>query len=80
MEVKLTYYKPSGKYYASGEYIREEGSSYDVHCEVDGLRDRGELPGLLKGSGRDFIIEIERQDLKGGDYFKVGLLMPLTRD
>ena len=58
--VKLTYFKPTGKYYAEGKYEVPEGYEvFDVWAEVNALRADGKLPGLVEGYGKDFTILVE---------------------
>lgn len=59
MLVKLTYFKPGGKYYSSGEYNTEVVALFEVWEEVRRFRRRGKLPGLIEGGGKDFIILVD---------------------
>ena len=49
MKVKLSYFKPSGKWYSDGEFDAEPKALYEIWHEVERLRDRGRLPGLMPG-------------------------------
>ena len=55
--VKITYFKPSGKYYTSGEYETsaevKDGmvSMYIVSDEIKRMRSEKKLPGIVNGSG-----------------------------
>ncbi len=53
MRVVLTYFKAwnglGGKYYSSGEYVSEKDHYFEVVEEVRKMRDKGCLPGLVKG-------------------------------
>ena len=52
LPIKLTYYKPSGKYYASGEIRARKGEEFhDLVKRVQGLSSRRRLPGLVCGHG-----------------------------
>ena len=59
MEVKLTYFKPSGKYYSTGE-MEVPGTMHlqDIWDIVDGRISAGQLPGLIEGHS-EFIVYIE---------------------
>jgi len=56
--VNLTYFRRSGKYYSDGTYTTGLTDLWRIFEEVEDLRDRGELPGLLPGS-RDFLVLIK---------------------
>lgn len=57
--VKLTYFKPSGKYYSSGTYQSHQPHTFQIYEEVRRMVDQKELPGLLKGvSGYTVLVEI----------------------
>ena len=50
--IKLTYYKPTGKYYASGEIrARKAEAFHDLVKRVRELSDNRKLPGLVAGHG-----------------------------
>ena len=57
MHVELTYFKPSGKYYASGEYTSKKEQLFDIHREVAEKNKAGDLPGLMEGSS-DWIVSV----------------------
>lgn len=57
MTVKLDYFKPSGKWYAQGEYESFAENSYKLLLEVETLRNTRKLPGLMVGHS-DFIVLI----------------------
>jgi hypothetical protein len=46
----LIYFKTSGKYYTEAEYVPISQSYYDAIEEVRNLKEKGELPGLVKGA------------------------------
>lgn len=56
--VKLEYFKPSGKWYCSGEYISDMKTLYDIWNEIKYARDNGFLPGVGPSVGRDFLISV----------------------
>lgn len=58
LTVQLTYFKASGKYYASGEYQTDLKPMYEIFAEVRQLRDAGDLPGLCQGS-REWNIHVD---------------------
>lgn len=49
MIVKLTYFKPSGKYYSNGEYETTKEHMFDIFDEVNDLLTNKKLPGLVEG-------------------------------
>lgn len=58
MKVELTYFKPSGKYYSSGEYDTDPKPLFRIFEEVaDKARTRN-LPGLMVGHS-EFIVLVE---------------------
>lgn len=46
-KVKLTYFKPSGKYYSEGEYNSAYTYAFDIYQEVRQLNKIANLPGLV---------------------------------
>ena len=62
LKVRLDYFKESGKWYTEGEYITEKEFLHDIWKEVEHKRSIGELPGLIKGGGSDFIISVDVPD------------------
>jgi hypothetical protein len=50
-KVELQYFKSTGKYYTSGEYMSEQESVYDVFSEVRAMHKNGTLPGLTEHPG-----------------------------
>lgn len=51
MRFQLDYFKPSGKWYGSGQYTTDANSSFwDVVAEVRAMAEMGRLPGLVEGS------------------------------
>ena len=72
--VKLTYYKARGKYYTEGEFfIAKSMEIFQIWDHVNEMRDRGDLPGLIAGAGKEFIISI---DAPGHRHERPRLLMP----
>ena len=62
-KVKLTYFKPSGKYYSEGEYESKKLNPFEIYEEVKGMDDVGVRPGLITGiSGGYYNILIELPD------------------
>jgi len=63
MQVNLTYFKRSGKYYSTGCYhdVENKGLS-DIWQEVKNRRDAGLLPGLSSGDHSEFIVLIDVPD------------------
>jgi hypothetical protein len=69
MIVKLTYFRPSGKYYDESQYETSEKSDlagtnppiYRIFIEVARLRSERRLPGLREGHG-DYAVAIDVPD------------------
>lgn len=62
MQVNLTYFKRTGKYYTDGSFdIREDASLSEIWDLVRLMKISGELPGLVKGA-TEFIISIDVPD------------------
>lgn len=61
MVVKLSYFKPSGKWYSDGEYMAEHKPLFQIWEDVKRMRDEGHLPDLVKGH-KDFIVSIDVPD------------------
>lgn len=76
MKVKLTYFKPSGKYYSDGVFETDTTPTqkqfdlginikplYQIWEEVERMRDvTGNLPDLCDGCGKEFDILVEVPD------------------
>jgi hypothetical protein len=74
LEVQLTYFKQSGKYYEHGTFIVDATMSLlDIWNRVHKMRDDGRLPGLVEGAGCEFIILI---NVPGHEHEHPRLLMP----
>jgi hypothetical protein len=61
LTVKLTYFKESGKYYATGEFTSEGNFLFEIIKEVEKFHSAGKLPGLVEGAGLDFKILIQHE-------------------
>ncbi len=59
--VKLTYFKPSGKYYSDGEYESNKEDLWEIWNEVEQKRESGHLPGLIEGHS-PFIVSVDVPD------------------
>jgi len=59
--VHLTYFKPTGKYYSTGEYATTADHLYEVWEDVRGMLDRRELPGLQRGHSL-YIVHVDVPD------------------
>ena len=58
--VKLVYYKRSGKFYDQGElHVDESLELFRIWGHVRDLRDRGQLPGLIEGAGKEYIVSVD---------------------
>lgn len=67
--VIINYFKPNGKYYSTGEYltkVENNGNTYAVFDEVEELQHTGKLPGLIEGSGKDYYIHVNCDNLPNG--------------
>lgn len=58
MEVRLVYFKQSGKYYSRDKYKTNQTELYDIWAEIELLQLQGRLPGLVDGT-REFIILVD---------------------
>ena len=58
MKVKLTYFKPSGKFYSDGGYETQEKGLWEIWNEVESMLVRGYLPDMVVGA-REFILLVE---------------------
>jgi hypothetical protein len=56
--VKLTYFKDSGKYYSGGTYPSEQKDLWEIFTEVRRMVETGELPGLCKGAKFTTLIDV----------------------
>jgi len=61
MQVYLTYYKESGKYYSEGVYETEKEHLYEIWEEIYQMRKQGRLPGLIEGA-HEFHISVDVPD------------------
>lgn len=58
--VALTYFKQSsGKLYTTGSYDSTKEHMFEIYREVAGMRESGQLPGLMPGVGDHFVILVE---------------------
>ena len=62
--IKLTYFKPSGKFYGEGEYWTTQVFMMDVFEEVKQKREDGMLPGMYRGE--EFTIHVGHVDHPNG--------------
>ena len=60
--IKLTYFKPSGKYYTHGEYRTTKAHMFEIADEVHCLIERGALPGLAAGHQEYYHVHIDAGD------------------
>jgi hypothetical protein len=61
LQVRLSYFKESGKWYADAAYISLKTQLFEIWEEVRLLRKSGHLPGLSAGSDR-FLILVDVPD------------------
>lgn len=50
MKIKITYFKPSGKYYSEGEYETNKIHHFEIIDEIHSMFNSGECPGLTNNS------------------------------
>jgi len=60
--IKLTYFKPSGKYYSEGEYKTDNAHVFQVIDEVKRMHTAGNLPGLGQGCGQGFFVHVNADE------------------
>ncbi len=59
MNVELTYFKPSGKYYSHGTYETNAEHMFQIFREVRRKTELGILPGLIEGAyGYHVLIDV----------------------
>ena len=73
MQVELTYFKATGKYYSEGSFEVDDMDLHLIWDRVVDMREAGELPGLCRGGGKDFIIQV---DVPGHRHEHPRLIMP----
>lgn len=74
-EVRLAYFRPTGRFLAFAQTIIERELLVDIWDEVVELRRLGSLPGLRPNAGRDLIILV---DVHMHPERKLHLLIPPT--
>ena len=58
--IKLTYFKPNGKFYDKGEFLASAHTPlFQIWENVRDMRSLGKLPGLIDGAGREYNIFVE---------------------
>jgi len=78
MLIKLTYFKPSGKYYACDEMLMDFCSFHTIVERVAGMHDDGRLPGLMEGAGKQYFVLVETPEVGGeGPHGVPHLLAPV---
>ena len=76
MRVIITYFKTSGKYYATGRYNARGTGWLEIHAEVSKLLNSGETVPGLNGDGRDFVKLVEIHDSNDRDEIVPFLVYP----
>lgn len=61
MNVKLTYFKRTGKYYAEAAYESLNQFPFEVYREVREMLDTETLPGLIEGHS-EFVVLVQPED------------------
>lgn len=72
---KLTYFKPSGKFYSEGVLHTRHTESNQIMCEVECAFNMRRLPGLMQGHSQ-FITLVE---IPCAEDFVPRLLMPVEK-
>jgi hypothetical protein len=63
-DVKLTYFKASGKYYSEGTYKTNKLIIYEIFDEAKDMLSKGIRPGLVDGHNEFYVIvEIQNHPL-----------------
>lgn len=57
-EVKLTYFKKSGKFYGNGSYLSKKVGLWEIWEEINNMFKNQKMPGLIDGP-QDFITYVE---------------------
>lgn len=65
-KLELQYFKPSGKYYSSGEFLTTEEDMLKVFDYVKLCQTEGKLPGLTPGGGKNFTIYVNAENHPNG--------------
>jgi hypothetical protein len=71
-EVTLTYFKQSGKYYTFGTYFSSKEHMFQIFEEVEEMKKKKNLPGLVSGYWEDSILVESNNNPHGYP----GLIMP----
>jgi len=64
-KVKLTYFKPTGKYYTEGEYETEKKWMFEISDEVRQMANTQTLPGI---NGNEWFILIQPEENHPNSY------------
>jgi len=48
-KIKINYFKPSGKYYASGHFMTQQQQMFDLFDDFKTMLAKGSRPGLVDG-------------------------------
>ena len=57
-KIELTYYKQTGKYYSSGDFVSMRDTFHEMIEDVRFMQRAGRLPGLADGC-REFVVVIQ---------------------
>lgn len=71
-KVELTYFKPSGKYYSTGEYTSTKDHLFQILEEVEAMFAEHKRPGLVDGP-QSFITLV---NVPGHPHDHPNLIMP----
>lgn len=58
-KIKLTYFKRNGKYYSEGEYESTKEYLWEAWIEIEQMRDKRKLLGLMEGHSSNFIVSVD---------------------
>lgn len=62
MNVKLIYFKRSGKYYAEAAYESMNQFAFEIYKEVKEMAEAKILPGLVEGTHSDFVVLVQPEE------------------
>jgi len=73
MKVELDYFKPTGKWYAKGEYITNQDFIWNIIKEIEIMKENKKLPGI---NGNEYFIHIK---MNGNSGYEVNHLITLEK-
>lgn len=76
-EIKVTWFKQSGKYYSDGSYFTERESMFDVFQDFEKMLEDGIRPGLVNSKKNEFFAVL---DCSAHPYGFPAMFRPNCRD